>query len=167
MCGRTVISVPAYGVVTAPTENGGYLLQGVPPGVREVVLTTDDGRFVKTYVSVRPTQTSIGVDFVLAQRTPVNATLSGTAQRLVRTDNGNPVRAEDLSGMDVELVEVLDGQVVATGKTDKDGHWSLEAKQGPQHPRTRDAAGRLADSYDALGLADEAAAARAKAQPTP
>jgi hypothetical protein len=43
----------------------------------------------------------------------------------------------------------------------------LEAKQGPQHVRTREAAQRLADTYEALGLPAQAAAARAKAQPAP
>lgn len=37
---------------------------------------------------------------------------------------------------------------------------TLEAQLGPQHPRTREAAGRLASAYDTLGLADEAAAMR-------
>lgn len=38
----------------------------------------------------------------------------------------------------------------------------LEAKQGPAHPRTREAWGRQADALEALGLADEASAARAR-----
>ncbi|MBB5208862.1 serine/threonine-protein kinase [Chiayiivirga flava] len=41
----------------------------------------------------------------------------------------------------------------------------LEAKQGPAHPRTREAAARLADTYAALDMDTEAQAARARATP--
>jgi sugar lactone lactonase YvrE len=135
-----VISVPAYGVVTAPNANGGYLLTGVPPGVHEVVLTTDDGRIIKTDVTVLPTQTTIGVDFDLAQRQNVETKLSGSAVKLVRDDKGVPRRADDLSGMTVELVEILDGHVVTSTTTSADGRWEMTAKQGPYLVRLRDAA---------------------------
>lgn len=42
----------------------------------------------------------------------------------------------------------------------------LEARQGPSHPRTREALLRLADAYEALGLRTEAQATRRRAQPT-
>jgi hypothetical protein len=133
-----VISVPAYGVVTAPNANGGYLLTGVPPGVHEVVLTTDDGRVIKTNVTVLPTQTTIGIDFDLSQLVPVTAQLSGNAHKLVIATDGVPKPAADESGLTVELVEVLDGTVVASTTTDKDGRWSLSAKQGPYLVRVKD-----------------------------
>ena len=41
----------------------------------------------------------------------------------------------------------------------------LEAKQGPQHPRTREAAARLIAAYTALGMNAEAEALRVKAAP--
>jgi sugar lactone lactonase YvrE len=135
-----VISVPAYGVVTAPNANGGYLLTGVPPGVHEVVLTTDDGRIIKSNVTVLPTQTTIGIDFDLATRQEVETKLTGRAMKLVRDDHGVPKPAGDLSGLTVELVEILDGHVVTTATTDKDGRWELTAKQGPYLVRLKDGA---------------------------
>ncbi len=133
-----VISVPAYGVVTAPNANGGYLLTGVPPGVHEVVLTTEDGVAVRANVTVLPSRTTIGIDFDLSALAPVTTQLSGSAQKLVRAADGNPVAAADLSGMTVELVEVLDGQVIASATTDASGRWNLSAKGGSYQLRLRD-----------------------------
>src|SRR5258706_293563 len=84
----------------------------VPPGVHEVVLTTDDGRIIKSNVTVLPTQTTIGVDFDLGQRQQVMTKLTGKAVKLVRDDKGVPKPADDLSGLTVELVEILDGHVI-------------------------------------------------------
>ena len=133
-----VISVPAYGVVTSPNANGGYLLTGVPPGVHEVVLTTDGGRVIKSNVTVLPTQTTIDIDFDLDSLQAVTSSVSGSAQRLTLSSDGQPTPAADQAGLTVELVEVLDGQVVASATTDQAGHWQISAKQGPYLVRVKD-----------------------------
>jgi hypothetical protein len=134
-----IIAVPALGVVTAANENGGYLLTGVPPGVHDVVLTTDDGRVVNTPVTVLPTETTIGVDFDLGQAGPVAATVSGHAQRLAAAANGQLVVAATHGGITVELVELIDGGVVATATTDDAGAFTVNASEGAYLVRARDA----------------------------
>ena len=42
---------------------------------------------------------------------------------------------------------------------------ALKGKQGPKHPRTRDAAALLATTYDTLGMRDQAAALRTEFPP--
>jgi sugar lactone lactonase YvrE len=132
-----IISVPAYGVVTAPNTNGGYLLEKVPPGVHDVVLTTDAGVVIHGNVTVLPSKTTIGVDFDLSQASGITAKLTGTAQKLDRTPLGL-IPAPDASGMTVELVDALKGTVITSATTDKDGHYTIDATQGSFVLRLKD-----------------------------
>ncbi len=127
----TIIALPAYGVVTAPNANGGYLLTGAPPGVHDLVMITPAGTLVRTPVTIVPARTTIGVDFDGAATTPVTAPIKGTA-----------LRGDDVPGGDgdltVELVDAATGAVVTSDRTAADGAFELAASSGMYVVRARD-----------------------------
>ncbi|MCC7000469.1 MAG: thrombospondin type 3 repeat-containing protein [Deltaproteobacteria bacterium] len=127
----TIIALPAYGVVTAPNSNGGYLLTGAPPGVHDLVMITPAGTLVRTPVTIVPARTTIGVDFDGAATTPVSAPIKGTA-----------LRGDDVPGGDgdltVELVDAATGAVVTSDRTAADGAFELSASSGMYVVRARD-----------------------------
>jgi hypothetical protein len=126
-----VIAVPELGVVTAPNDNGGYLLEGVSPGVHQVVLITDDGTVVKDNITVLPGQVTIGADFDLAGKQVSMVGITGHARRSDKGDGQH-------GGITVDLVEDLDGKVVATTQTGDDGSFQLTAQQGTYIIRAHD-----------------------------
>ena len=127
----TIIALPAYGVVTAPNANGGYLLTGAPPGVHDLVMITPAGTLVRTPVTIVPARTTIGVDFDGAATTPVTAPIKGTA-----------LRGDDVPGGDgdltVELVDAATGAIVTSDRTSADGAFELSASSGMYVVRARD-----------------------------
>jgi sugar lactone lactonase YvrE len=117
-----VISIPGFAVATAPDPtNRGYVLERVPAGVHDVVLTTADGDVVKTAVLVRPDELTKDVNFDLAllQQTSVN--VRGAAAVSGRFDR---------SGIEVELVETVGGMLKTTVTTGDDGTFTLPATSG-------------------------------------
>src|SRR5690606_27507942 len=87
------------------------------------------------------------------------AELLGMAPTVMGTEHPNyPVFLSGAAGVDLAR-----GDAAAARTKLEQALPVLEAKQGPAHPRTREAAGRLADAYAALGMDAAAAAAREKA----
>jgi hypothetical protein len=126
-----IVAVPEIGVVTAPNDNGGYLLEGVSPGVHEVVLITDDGTVVKDNITVLSAKVTIGADFDLGTKTSTMANITG---RALRSDKGGGEHA----GITVDLVEDLDGKVITSAQTDANGSFQLAASQGTYIVRAHD-----------------------------
>ena len=93
-----IIAVPSFGVVTAPNPNGGYLMDVVPPGVHDVVLTTLAGDVLRADVLIEPGQTTIGIDFDIADVEGGAVEVSGSAYRRSSEDHG---------GLHIELVEIV------------------------------------------------------------
>jgi hypothetical protein len=120
---RAVIAIPAVGVVTAPNENGGYLLTNVPPGRHEVVLIAATGTAVRSEIDVRAGGVAVGADIDLAQLEPSTVTLSGRARRGDKGDGGH-------GGLTVELVESLDGKVIETATSASDGMFNIQSVKG-------------------------------------
>jgi hypothetical protein len=127
-----VIAVPEIGAVTAPNNNGGYLLTGVSPGIHEVVLITDAGTVIRENVNVLPGKVTIGADFDVSKLSAAHVSIVGHADRA-----GD---AAGQGGIQVELVESLDGKTIATTTTKSDGSFTLSAKQGTYIVRAKDAA---------------------------
>ncbi len=126
-----IVALPAYGVVTAPNDNGGYLLLEVPPGVHDVVLIAPDGTVVHADVTVVPERTTIGVDLDLAM---VDGDLGPIVGRAIR---GDGVAGGD-DGITVELVDAITGDVEVAVETDGDGAFSLASRPGVFAVRARD-----------------------------
>jgi len=127
----SIIALPAYGVVTAPNANGGYLLTGAPPGVHDLVMITRTGTVVRTPVTIVSTRTTTGVDFDAAMVTPVSAPIVGLAVR------GDDVPGGD-AGLTVELLDSATGAVVTSARTAADGSFELSAGAGIYVVRARD-----------------------------
>ncbi len=118
----TVISVPKYGVTTSPDPtNHGYLLDRVPPGLHDVVLTTDGGSVVQHGVKVFAGETTIDINFDLAALEQHQVSVVGAAAASGSDDRAHIV---------VELVEVVNGGIKATIETGADGAFALPANQG-------------------------------------
>ena len=118
-----LIAVPRYGAVTAVNDNGGYLLNNVPPGRHTVVLTSDGGDAQRVDIDVMPKKITTGVDFDLSTLRQHKVEISGLALR-------EGASADAHGGLKVELVEVLDGQVVVDGTTAANGAFTLSAPAG-------------------------------------
>jgi hypothetical protein len=127
----SVIIVPAFGVATAPNPNGGYLLDGVPPGVHDVYLVEPDGTVVHADVTVLSGKTTVGVNLDVGAVQAVSSEIHGLALR----GDGTP---GDNGGLIVELVDERDGDVVATDTTDDDGTFTLPAGAGVYLVRARE-----------------------------
>ncbi|MBV8762299.1 MAG: thrombospondin type 3 repeat-containing protein [Deltaproteobacteria bacterium] len=118
----SVISVPGFSAATSPDpSNLGYVLDHVPPGVHEVVLTTDTGAVIHEPVTVFSADITLNVNFDLSQAEQTTVNVQGTAQIQGQTDQ---------HGITVDLVEVVQGQVVSTITTGADGSFSLPTKAG-------------------------------------
>jgi hypothetical protein len=131
--GQAILTVAEIGAVTAPNDNGGYLLEGVSPGVHDVVLLLADGQVIHANVTVLPSKVTTGVDFDLSTAAPSMLQLRGVAKR------ADPA-APDQAGITVDLVESLDGKVITSAKTDKNGAFTLPAQQGTYILRAHDGA---------------------------
>ena len=127
----SIIALPAYGVVTAPNANGGYLLTGAPPGVHDLVMITRAGTVVRTPITIVSARTTTGVDFDAAMVTPVSAPIVGLAVR------GDDVPGGD-AGLTVELLDAATGAVVTSDRTAADGSFELTAGAGIYVVRARD-----------------------------
>lgn len=126
----SIVTVPAYGAATSPDSNTlGYLLNGVPPGRHDLLLMTDGGMTIKADIDVAPATITLGVDFELADVAPVTATIRGKASRGDASGDG---------GIQVDLIEVLNGTTTADTRTADDGSFSLQAGQGVYQLRARD-----------------------------
>ena len=128
-----IVAVPFYGAVTAPNLNGGYLLDEVPPGVHNVVLTTPDGEVLRSNVTVLPRVVTDGINFELADLQAGEARVIGRATRQLAADGGH-------GGLNVKLIEILGGTVVAETNTDSAGAFSLDAPGGVYLIRASDGA---------------------------
>jgi sugar lactone lactonase YvrE len=126
-----IISIPAYGAVTMPNDNGGYLITGVPPGQHDVVLTTDTGSTTQAGVTVMPGATTAPINFSLATAAPAPVHVVGQAVRPSQSGAGN-------AGLDVDLVETLDGRVVDSTTTSATGSFTLSSGPGVYLVRARD-----------------------------
>jgi len=126
-----VLAVPELGVVSAPNDNGGYLLDGVSPGVHEVVLITDDGTVVRDNVTVLPGKVTIGADFDLGTKTSAMVAITGHSRR---ADKGDGEHA----GITVDLVEDLDGKTITSAQTKDDGSFQLMGQPGTYILRAHD-----------------------------
>jgi hypothetical protein len=81
-----VVAMPQFGLVTKPNTDGGYLLQGVPPGHHELQLQfpnrAQDARDVVSRrartAAVIAGHPTLGVDFVLEGRRPVRPVEPGS-----------------------------------------------------------------------------------------
>ncbi len=126
-----VLAVPHFGVVTAPGPNGGYLLERVPVGTHDIVLTTLDGGVLRADVVVRPGDLTPNIDFDLGDlnRDPVE--VAGTAVRDDGGDDGN-------AGLTISLIELLNGTTTSSATTAPDGSWSLQVVSGVYLLRARD-----------------------------
>ncbi|HEY5922058.1 MAG TPA: thrombospondin type 3 repeat-containing protein, partial [Kofleriaceae bacterium] len=124
-----VISIPGFAVATQPDpSNRGYVLQRVPAGVHDVVLTTADGDVIVEKVLVRPDGITKDVNFDLALLQQTSVTVRGSAAVSGRFDR---------SGITVELVESVGGERKATVETGDDGTFSLPATSGVYLVRAR------------------------------
>jgi sugar lactone lactonase YvrE len=147
-----IISVPLFGAVTTPNPNGGYLLDAVPPGVHDVVLTTDTGVQVHGNVTVTPERVTTGIDFDLSNLANPAVRLTGIARREGADMGGN-------GRLTVEVVELLDGHVVGTASTADDGSFAVSAQPGVYEVRAHDGASPLVATLPFLtvyGDGDEA-----------
>jgi sugar lactone lactonase YvrE len=127
-----ILSVPSYGAVAMANANGGYLIEGVPPGDHVVVLTTDSGSSSQSGIRVLPDSTTAPINFDLAGAavaSPVH--VLGQVVRAGQAESGN-------GGLKVELVETLDGQTVDTVTTAADGSFTLQSMAGVYLVRARD-----------------------------
>ncbi len=131
--GGVIVALPAYGVVTTPNANRGYLLIGAPPGRHDVVAIAADGTVVRAGVDVAPDRTTIGVDFDLAATVGDLGPIQGRAVRDGRGEDGH-------RGLTVELVDAVSGEVEASVTTGDDGNFSLDATPGVFAVRARDGA---------------------------
>jgi sugar lactone lactonase YvrE len=129
-----ILSVPSYGAVAMANANGGYLIEGVPPGDHDVVLTTDSGSSSQSGVRVFPDSTTAPINFDLAGTVaPAPVHVLGQVVRAGQGDSGN-------GGLKVELVETLDGQTVDSVTTSADGSFTLSSMAGVYLVRARDGA---------------------------
>ncbi|HUQ03134.1 MAG TPA: hypothetical protein VM261_11615 [Kofleriaceae bacterium] len=127
----SVIILPAFGVATAPNPNGGYLLEGVPPGVHDVYLVEPDGTVVHADVTVLSGRATIGVNLDVGAVAAVSSEIHGLALR----GDGTP---GDNGGLIVELVDERNGDVVTSDTTGEDGTFTLPASAGVYLVRARE-----------------------------
>ena len=126
----SIVTVPAYGAATSPDSTTlGYLLNGVPPGRHDLLLMTDDGMAIRADVDVAPAAITLGVDFRLGEVAPITATIRGKASRGDGSGDG---------GIEVDLVEILNGTTASDTRTEDDGSFTLSATQGVYQLRARD-----------------------------
>src|SRR6185295_3848 len=124
-----VITVPEFGAATSvDSQTRGYFLSGVPPGIHDVILTTDAGVAVNADIPVAPGAITAHVDFDLGNVQPISVRVSGQA---MRTDG-------TAEGLHIELVELLDGGLQSQDDTDGEGHFDLDAIHGVYQIRARD-----------------------------
>lgn len=124
-----IVVIPSYGIVTAPNANGGYLLAGVPPGVHDVVLITNDGTVARAGVRVLPGKTTVQVDLDASTATEVDTTIDGFAYRAGSGNHG---------GLTVELLDASTGDVAVATTSATDGAFTLDAHAGIFVLRARD-----------------------------
>src|SRR5262245_28024207 len=116
------ISIPGFAVATSPDPvNFGYVLDRVPVGVHEVVLTTASGDVTIPDVRVLPNDITLDINFDLAdlQQTSINVTGAARVSG-----------SEDRRGILIELVETVGGTVVASTATGEDGTFALPGTSG-------------------------------------
>lgn len=118
-----IVAIPEIGAVTTPNTNGGYLLTGVSPGAHRVVLLTDAGTVLHADTRVQPSKVTVGVDLDLGTLAGHAVNVVGRALRNGAADGGH-------GGIHVELVESLDGGIVAHTSSAADGAFSLSGKAG-------------------------------------
>lgn len=126
-----VIVVPAFGIVTAPNDNGGYLLEGVPPGVHEVVLISGTQTVSRNGINVLPGKPTIAIDLDAGTATEVATEVTGTALRANRGSGGH-------GGLTVELIDAATGAVVIDAQTSSNGAFTLPTGPGVFVVRARD-----------------------------
>ena len=126
-----VIVVPAFGIVTAPNDNGGYLLEGVPPGVHEVVLISGTQSVSRNGITVLPGKPTIAIDLDGGLGVEVATEVSGTALRANRGSGGH-------GGLTVELIDAATGVVAISTETVADGGFTLPTGPGIFAVRARD-----------------------------
>jgi hypothetical protein len=114
------VGVPDIGAVTVPNPGGGYLLDAVAAGTRDIVLIGPTGSITKQSVNVLPQKTTIDVNFDVSLATTSSYAVAGHAARV----DGST------SGVRVELVNALDGTVVTSANPSGDGGFSLTANPG-------------------------------------
>src|SRR5688572_11358117 len=118
----TVIAIPGFAVATQPDPtNRGYVLERVPAGVHDVVLTTANGDVVHQDVLVRPDDITIDINFDLANLMMSSVNVRGSAAL-----SGSTTR----SGIQIELVETVGGMTKTTVTTGDDGTFTLPATSG-------------------------------------
>jgi len=126
-----VIVVPAFGIVTAPNDNGGYLLEGVPPGVHEVVLISGTQSVSRNGITVLPGKPTIAIDLDAGAGIEVATEVSGTALRANRGAGGH-------GGLTIELIDAATGAVAIATQTAADGAFTLPTGPGIFAVRARD-----------------------------
>jgi hypothetical protein len=140
-----IVAIPFLGAATATNPNGGFLLEGVPPGVHDVMLMTDAQTILRANILVQPGKITVGVDFDLTQLDARPATLSGLALRAGADVDGH-------GGLTVELVEALDGNIIATTQSADAGAFVLSSPPGFYLVRARDKASKSAAVAPAVVL---------------
>lgn len=126
-----IVVVPAFGLVSAPNDNGGYVIQGVPPGIHEVAFVSDAGTVARGGISVSPGKTTIKVDLDAATALGGATTIDG---RALRANAGNAGHR----GLTVELIDARTGAIVTTAETAADGTFALATSPGIFAVRARD-----------------------------
>lgn len=117
-----VISVPGFSAATSPDPSTlGYVLDHVPAGVHEVVLTTDSGAVIHEPVTVYSADITLDVNFDLSQVEQMTVNVQGSAEIAGQADK---------HGITVDLIEVIAGKTISTTKTGADGSFTLPAKAG-------------------------------------
>jgi hypothetical protein len=129
---NAIIGVPDIGSVTTANADGGYLLVGVAPGTHDVVLLEAAGSISHPDVGVQPAKVTIGADLDLSMlEKPTTVAVAGFA---ARSDAGSGAQA----GITIELVEDLNGTIVASATSNADGSFTLQAPQGTYILRAHD-----------------------------
>ncbi|MBI3185167.1 MAG: thrombospondin type 3 repeat-containing protein [Myxococcales bacterium] len=151
-----IVAVSGTEAVTQPNENGGYLLERVPPGVHELVLLWGDKSLLRAGVAVAPGKLARGMDFDLSALEPKAVSVLGLALRENAAADGH----KDLS---VELLEAVNGAVVASAKTSATGSFALSGPPGIYALRAHDGANPRAAIVPWLSLSGTASVALSSA----
>lgn len=125
------LTVSGEPVVTQPNSNGGFLLDPVSPGTHEVVLIAQDRSLVRKDVVVEPGRITTKVSFDLGGLESSSVQLVGRAVRDLSRNDGQ-------EGIQVQLVDAIDGRLAAEAKTSGSGAFSLSAAPGVYLLRAQD-----------------------------